>query len=117
MDLVGALNKSEQTIINTIHGKQTKMATLAVFWLKCLAFKLMANNVFGSGNKLWWYWFSGSVTKDGFTSQSFWMKLKQKKKSKHGAKQHKSYNTTNIWVFSTYLFFYVFLNGCICRFT
>jgi len=73
MDLVGALNKShnmkQQTIINTIHGKQTKNGNTGGLLAKVpgLQAELMANNVFGSGNKLWWYWYSGSVTKDGFT--------------------------------------------------
>lgn len=73
MDLVAALGKShnmkQQTIINTIHGKQTKNGNTGGLLAKVcrLQAELMTNNVFGSGNKLWWYWYSGSVTKDGFT--------------------------------------------------
>lgn len=88
MALVSALGKShnmkQQTIINTIHGKQTKNGNTGGLLAKVpgLQAECMANNAFGSGNKLWWYWYSGSVTKDGFTESIILDEYKAKEEIK-----------------------------------
>ena len=68
MDLVEYLGKhhdmKQQNIIDVIHGKKDGDAGL-LNKVTGLQAEKMSNNVFG-GTNLWWYWYSGNITKDGF---------------------------------------------------
>lgn len=68
MDLVEYLGKhhdmKQQNIIDVIHGKKDGDGGL-LNKVTGLQAEKMSNNVFG-GTNLWWYWYSGNITKDGF---------------------------------------------------
>jgi hypothetical protein len=67
IELVGALQKSHKmtqaNIIYIIHGKNESGGLLNK--IPGLQAEKMANNVFG-GNPMWWYWYVGDITLDGF---------------------------------------------------
>lgn len=68
MDLVSQLsqkyNMKQQNIIDIIHGKKEEGGLLnKVVGLQA---EKMQNNVFGGGSSLWWYWYTGAITKDGY---------------------------------------------------
>jgi hypothetical protein len=68
MELVGNLSKThnmtQQRIIYIIHGKNESGGLLNK--IPGLQAEKMANNAFG-GNPMWWYWYVGDITADGFT--------------------------------------------------
>ena len=67
-DLVGVLAKThkitQQNVADIIHGKDEKGGLLNK--IAGLQAEKTNSPVFG-GNAMWWYWYTGDITLDGFT--------------------------------------------------